>query len=216
MVEVARDGLQPLSWQQYGAEQLGRLKIEDVYGVSACLPLLHPAREGWAVIAADRYIIAWEWRSSLRRVLVGHTNPVQAMVFSDDGSILFSTDGVEFIAWSGASWIEQFRAPRRIVGVGKDDEHRSIWQMCCLGNGRLVVTTEGPARAVGRGSAHSHVLRVWHPNRAFKMLTEYSFHLHEAPPDTPVYLVSLPGTYDAMALTPVLSLLDLLVQGYKY
>lgn len=192
MVEVAR-GV---------SEHLGQLQIEDVYGVSACRPLLHPSREGWAVVSADRYIIAWEWRSSLRRVLIGHTNPVQAMVFTDNGSTLFSTDGVEFIAWSGASWQEQFRAPRRIVGVGKEGERRTIWQMCSLGGGRLVATTEGPAMNVGRGTAHGHVLRVWDPNRSFKMLTEYGFQLHEAPADSPVQLLSLNGTFDAMAVTP--------------
>ena len=183
-------------------EQLGRLSVEDVAGVSACRPLLHPAREGWAVFAADRYLVAWEWRSSLRRVLQGHWSPVQAAVFSDNGSTLFSTDGVEFIAWSGASWREQVRAVRRIVGVGKQDERRDVWQMCCLGGGRLVATAEGPAKAVGRGTAHGHVLRVWDPSRGFKMLTEYSFKIDEAPPDRPVQLLSLPGTFDAMAVTP--------------
>jgi WD40 repeat protein len=183
-------------------EQLGRLSVEDVAGVSACRPLLHPAREGWAVVAADRYLVAWEWRSSLRRVLQGHSSPVQAAVFSDNGSTLFSTDGVEFIAWSGASWREQVRAVRRIVGVGKQDERRDVWQMCCLGGGRLVATAEGPAKAVGRGTAHGHVMRVWDPSRGFKMLTEYSFKIDEAPPDRPVQLLSLPGTFDAMAVTP--------------
>lgn len=184
------------------SEQLGRLQIEDVYGVSACRPLLHPSREGWALVSADRYIVAWEWRSSLRRVLVGHANPVQAMVFDDNGSTLFSTDGVEFIAWSGESFHERLRATRRVVGVGKVFERRNIWQMCCLGGGRLIATTEGPALTVGRGTAHGHVLRVWDPSRGFKMLTEHSFQLHEAPPDNPVQLLSLPGTFDAMAVTP--------------
>ena len=184
------------------SEQLGRLSVEDVAGVSACRPLLHPAREGWAVVAADRYLVAWEWRSSLRRVLAGHSGAVQAATFSDDGSTLFSTDGAEFIAWSGASWREQFRAARRIVGVGRQDERRRVWQLCCLGGGRLVATAEGPARTVGRGAAHGHVLRVWDPNRGFKMLTEHSFKLDEAPPDRPVQLLSLPGTFDAMAVTP--------------
>lgn len=183
------------------SEQLGKLEVEDVHGVSRnCRPLLHPSQEGWAVVQADRYIIAWEWRSSLRRVLAGHRNPVQAMVFVDNGSALFSTDGDDFVAWCGASWREMYRARRQTAG--KDGERRTVCQMCCLGGGRLVATTEGPSSIVGRGTAHGHVLRVWDPNQGFRMVTEYSFPIHEAPPNRDVQLVSLPGTFDAMALTP--------------
>ena len=181
-------------------EQVERLQLEDVYGVSVCRPLQHPLQQGWIVFAADRYILAWDWQSLRRRVLAGHHNPVQAMAFTDNGSTLFSTDGIDFIEWNGSNWRLQLQAERRVVGAGKERERRSIWHMTVLGD-RLLVTAEGPLLSDDGGAGDTHVLRVWDPGLQFKMLTEFILKLDEALHARPVQLLALPGTFSVVAVT---------------
>lgn len=182
------------------------MAIRDVHGAtSSCRPAAHPAHEGTFCYGADSIVVVWDWRGDSRRLLQGHSMPVQALGFTAGGGVLASTDGRDIILWqTSGGWSIKARASKVLSREGG----RKVLSLVCAGTELkpLVVTAEGPAEVTAtRGPSKGSVLRVWDASTDGILLCgQFVFDHAASPPGAAAHLCTgvmglvIAATHDAL------------------